>query len=128
MNLQEVRTIFDCISSTHSLVMAEIKAVQSDLELNLKTLDILNAELVDVERGYKRTEELFLKHYKSAIKKDIYMREFDVRNLRRCLKSLNEELACLNLSLEEISKLPMDVRKRIEQVVILVPTDDLIVH
>jgi hypothetical protein len=108
--------------------MAEIKAVQSDLELNLKTLDILNAELVDVERGYKRTEELFLKHYKSAIKKDIYMREFDVRNLRRCLKSLNEELACLNLSLEEISKLPMDVRKRIEQVVILVPTDDLIVH
>lgn len=127
-NGQSPRTIIEHIIRSQEIVATDLENAKKALENTLNALNILNAELIDVERGYKRTEELFLKHYRAALKKEIYLREFSARNMRRVIKTLGEELACLNLSVEECSKLPGDLVTRINQTVTFIPTDDLIVH
>jgi chromosome segregation ATPase len=124
----EQHGVLEAIIATQEAVASELESYRKTLDQTLRYLDELQAELSDVERGYRETEEPFLRHFKAALKTEITLREFTIRYTRRAITNLNEQMKHLTKSLDEYDKIPDDLRQHLEKVVTLVPTNDLTVN
>lgn len=91
-------------------------------------IEIESAELFELERGYKQTEEPFLRQYNKAMKIDIALKEASIRHMRRTIDDLTAEFKHFTKAVEEYGKMPADIREQVESIIDIVPSEDLLVH